>query len=87
MVDLCAWQVNLSELEAESQVHAVRYAWPLGNAGDTCCPGADVAAGLTVCAPANCPLFTNDNSLPANPFFARIEHGKCTCRKPQVCDA
>jgi hypothetical protein len=40
------------------QVHAVRYAWPLGGDGDTCCPGADVAAGLSVCVPANCPILS-----------------------------
>jgi hypothetical protein len=64
-----------------------RYAWPLGSDGDTCCPGADVAAGFTVCAPANCPILAKASQLPANPFFATVADGKCACEAPQVCSA
>jgi len=65
-----------------------RYAWPLGDDGDTCCPGADVAQGLTVCKPAACPILSEKSQLPANPFFAVVQpSGKCSCEAPQVCDA
>ena len=62
--------------------------WPLGGDGDTCCPGADVAAGLSVCVPAACPLLSAKAQLPANPFFATVTAaGKCSCEAPQKCDA
>ena len=80
-------EVDLSALGAATDVHAVRYAWPLAGDGDTCCPGADVSAGLTVCTPANCPLLSAKSQLPANPFFAKITAaGKCACELPQICD-
>lgn len=70
---------------------AVRLAWPLfgshGNPSDTCCPTASVQGGRGVCIPGNCPLYTNDSQLPANPFFATITDGRCACAAPQVCSA
>lgn len=78
--------LDLGALGDKNNVHAVRYAWPLGDDGDTCCPGADVSAGFTVCTPANCPILSAQAQLPANPFFATVADGKCTCAAPQVCD-
>eukprot|EP00937_MAST-01D_sp_MAST-1D-sp2_P001328 g1328.t1 len=77
---------------AGAEVHAVRYAWPLGDDGDTCCPQASVTGnGDTVvapCVPGSCPLLSAKSQLPANPFFARLtDAGKCECAAPQVCDA
>lgn len=63
---------------------AVRYGWPL-NGGDTCCPSLSVTQGLTPCVPGSCPLITATNSLPANPFYATLEDGKCKCMSPQTC--
>lgn len=65
---------------------AVRYGWPI-NGGDTCCPFQEVTKGLTPCVPGSCPLITATNSLPANPFYATLEGGKCKCMAPQKCDA
>ena len=79
-------ELDLSVLGDATNVHAVRYAWPLGDDGDTCCPGADVAAGYTVCAPGSCPILSEKSQLPANPFFAAVSNGKCSCEAPQVCD-
>lgn len=80
-------ELDLTVLGERTNVHSVRYAWPLGGDGDTCCPGADVDAGFTVCAPANCPILSESSQLPANPFFATITNGKCSCEAPTVCDA
>ena len=81
--------VDLSQMEAAgfTQLHAVRYAWPLGDDGDTCCPDYAVAQGLEVCVPANCPLLSAKSQLPANPFFSTVQGDKCKCEAPQVCDA
>jgi len=72
-------------------VHAVRYAWPLGDDGDTCCPDATVTGDhkVTACVPGSCPILSRSSQLPANPFFARINvgNGKFSCEPPQVCDA
>lgn len=64
---------------------AIRYGWPL-NGGDTCCPSLPVTQGLTPCVPGSCPLLTATNSLPANPFYATLEAGKCKCMSPQKCE-
>jgi len=58
-------ELDLTVLGERTNVHSVRYAWPLGDDGDTCCPGADVAAGFTVCTPANCPILSERSQLPA----------------------
>jgi hypothetical protein len=34
---------------------------------------------------AECPIMSS-SGLPANPFQAKIEQGKCSCVAPQVCD-
>lgn len=34
---------------------------------------------------AECPIMSS-SGLPANPFKAKIEQGKCSCVAPQVCD-
>lgn len=54
---------------------------------DTCCPGHAAQMGLAPCMPGNCPLYSDGSELPANPFFATIEGGKCHCLEPQTCDA
>ena len=68
---------------------AIRYAWPLlgRGASDTCCPTASVQNGRGACIPGNCPLYSGTSGLPANPFFATIQGGKCRCAAPQDCSA
>ncbi len=70
----------------------------VGSADDMCCvhasqlrdqsdpryPGPQ--GGTEVCVPGNCPLYSSLSELPANPFFAAIEDGKCKCQAPQACD-
>jgi sialate O-acetylesterase len=74
--------VDLSKLPSGSKPVAIRYAW--GNDdGDSCC----IPAGPTEpCVPASCPLWDPKSALPANPFIAKIDGGKCKCIPPQVCD-
>lgn len=70
---------------------AIRLGWPMfGHAYhncDTCCPTAKVQAGMGVCIPGNCPLYSSKSELAANPFFAGIKGGKCSCMAPQDCSA
>ena len=66
---------------------AVRYAWPLTDHGDTCCPGRDVAMGHAACIPGSCPLLSSPSYLPANPFYAALRGNRCVCTLPQTCDA
>jgi hypothetical protein len=81
-------EVDLTGMTAQhlTEIHAIRYAWPLGGDGDTCCPGADVSLGLSACVPGACPLLSEMSQLPANPFFATVTGGKCACEAPTVCD-
>ena len=80
-------QLDISGLGERTQLHAVRYAWPLGGDGDTCCPGQDAQQGFSVCTPGACPILATKSQLPANPFFARVKSdGKCSCEAPQQCD-
>jgi hypothetical protein len=79
-------ELDLSGLGERTDLQAVRYAWPLGGDGDTCCPGQDAQSGFSVCTPAACPILGAKSQLPANPFFATVANGKCACEKPQVCD-
>jgi hypothetical protein len=71
----------------------------VGSADDMCCvhssqigdhsdpryPGPP--GGIEPCVPGNCPIYSSVSELPANPFFAAIDDGKCRCQAPQVCDA
>merc|ERR1712232_334180 len=68
---------DLSAFQNE-EVLAVRYAWPLGDSGDTCCPQKDVSDGLAPCIPGSCPLMSAKAQLPANPFFATVDSGSAT---------
>jgi hypothetical protein len=75
-------------------VHAVKYAWPMGDDGDTCCPQVAVTGQneerVSACIPGSCPIFSKSHQLPANPFFAAVTvtgAGKCKCGAPQVYDA
>eukprot|EP01062_Namystynia_karyoxenos_P063041 TRINITY_DN5586_c1_g1_i8.p1 TRINITY_DN5586_c1_g1~~TRINITY_DN5586_c1_g1_i8.p1 ORF type:complete len:836 (+),score=174.70 TRINITY_DN5586_c1_g1_i8:78-2585(+) len=79
-------QVDLTPFAGE-EILSVRYAWSLGDSGDTCCPGRDVAQGLAPCIPSSCPLLAKSSQLPANPFFATVGDGKCHCMAPQQCSA
>ena len=91
----CEAEVLLATLSvqhglAEGTVHAVRYAWPLGDDGDTCCPSHAVTgqAPTAACAPGSCSIYSSKTELPANPFFALVTSGgKCECPSPQKCDA
>ncbi len=38
------------------------------------------------CVPASCPIWDPVSGLPANPFVAKLESGKCVCVDPQKCD-
>ena len=67
---------------------ALRYAWPLSDDGDTCCPEAIMTSGHAACIPANCPVKLSKTFLPGNPFYANITESRtCACLAPQVCDA
>eukprot|EP00937_MAST-01D_sp_MAST-1D-sp2_P002517 g2517.t1 len=68
---------------------AARAVLPLGGANVTdvtgvryavrdnpCCPGLDRA--VAPCPPASCPISAYNSTLPAVPFFARVEGGKCS---------
>ena len=45
-------QLDLSALGERTQLHSVRYAWPLGGDGDTCCPGLDAQVRVDPGSPA-----------------------------------
>ena len=60
---------------------AVRYAWGIVD----CCDLSDPSLYSEHGCIANCPL-VGSSGLPANPFMARIEGGKCTCVAPQRCE-
>ena len=76
--------VDLSGLEG--RLLAIRYGWPIADGADTCCPSSLVTHGREPCVPGSCPIITRKTSLPANPFYATIEFGKCKCLPPQRCD-
>lgn len=59
--------------------YAIRYAWT----GDCCSEDPPTS---DPCPLASCPVMGTQSNLPANPFVARIEDGKCKCVAPQVCD-
>ena len=59
---------------------AIRYAW-----GDYVCCGTRDRT-YTPCPPGSCPVMSSPAMLPAMPFFALIQDGKCKCIPPQVCD-
>jgi len=64
---------------------ALRYAWPLSDSGDTCCPDKQYTSGYAACIPANCPVKLSETYLPGNPFYASIVDGACVCLAPQQC--
>ena len=64
---------------------ALRYAWPLSDSGDTCCPDKMYTSGYAACIPANCPVKLSETFLPGNPFYASIIDGACVCLAPQQC--
>jgi hypothetical protein len=70
---------------------AIRYGWPLSDAGDSCCPNKNSTNGFAPCIPGNCPIKTGQSLLPANPFYANITAGTtsnvCACLLPQICNA
>eukprot|EP00054_Salpingoeca_dolichothecata_P010607 m.59131 g.59131 ORF g.59131 m.59131 type:complete len:367 (+) comp19074_c0_seq1:1277-2377(+) len=72
---------DLSPLNG-TQPSSVRYAWGIINC---CADPEDPMLYITKpCGPAACPIMSSSN-LPANPFMARIENGKCVCVPPQEC--
>eukprot|EP00117_Sycon_ciliatum_P047952 scpid52642/ scgid34202/ Sialate O-acetylesterase; Sialic acid-specific 9-O-acetylesterase; Yolk sac protein 2; Sialate O-acetylesterase small subunit; Sialate O-acetylesterase large subunit len=71
--------VDLSTLSG-SKPTAVRYAWQ----DYPCCGALDRT--YTPCAPGSCPVMASPSMLPAMPFFALLEGGRCKCIPPQVCD-
>jgi hypothetical protein len=60
---------------------AVRYAWGIVD----CCDHTDPNLYVTHGCVAACPIMSS-SGLPANPFQAKIENGRCACVTPQVCD-
>ena len=73
--------VDLSKLNGATPI-AIRYGWGNDNSDSCCAP----ASPTEPCVPASCPLWDPSSSLPANPFIARIEGGRCSCVPPQHCD-
>eukprot|EP00729_Bicosta_minor_P013526 gene13526-11065_t len=51
----------------------------------TCCDLTDPLLYVTHGCVAECPIYSAQSSLPANPFIAKIVGGKCECIAPQVC--
>lgn len=92
--DPLAVRLNLLPLGGATPL-AVRYAWgdadaPEGGSDVLCC--AEKLEDGVECSPAACPIMAVDKAavyggLPANPFLAKIEGGKCVCPLPQRCDA
>lgn len=85
--------VDLTPLHGAT-VHAVRYAWGVrsyvspGRFEEPLCCAASNDPQLSIskpCEPASCPIIAS-GGLPANPFMARVVHGRCKCLSPQVCD-
>jgi len=56
--------------KAGGVLSALRYAWPLSDDGDTCCPEALMTSGHMACTPANCPIKLSKSFLPGNPFVS-----------------
>ena len=71
--------VDLSPLNGSAPT-AIRYAWGIID----CCDHTDPALFVTHPCIANCPIQAK-SGLPANPFKARIDDGKCKCIAPQIC--
>lgn len=75
-------------------VSAIKYAWgendgPPNGSDVVCCAAADPRAG-DECKPFQCPIITIVPSapfagLPADPFLAKIDNGRCACPAPQSC--
>eukprot|EP00040_Diaphanoeca_grandis_P042178 m.264329 g.264329 ORF g.264329 m.264329 type:complete len:830 (+) comp55607_c0_seq1:15-2504(+) len=76
--------LDLSSLPSGATPLAVRYAWD--NDKDSCCPPLPQVGSLVPCAPGSCPIWDEVNKLPANPFIAMLDGGKCKCIAPQTCD-
>lgn len=53
-------------------ITGIRYAWGT----NPCCPALN--RNNIACPPASCPIQGFNSSLPAVPFWATIEGGKCT---------
>ena len=93
VVDLSALQLG----ERGAAVRAVRYASGSGGFNsstgevtghDRLCCGPTVDVTRAPCPLAACPLkATGLNALPAAPFFAEVQGGRCRCFAPQQCDA
>ena len=73
-------KVDLTPLKGKKPT-AVRYAWGIY----ACCDLTDPTLWVTHPCVAECPIYSADGLFPANPFFAKIEEGKCECIPPQVC--
>ncbi|CAK9076056.1 Sialate O-acetylesterase (H-Lse) (Sialic acid-specific 9-O-acetylesterase) [Durusdinium trenchii] len=65
--------------KTQGMAFGIRYAWK----GDCCDQRPATGAA---CPVASCPLMAQHSGLPANPFIAHIENGRCKCVAPQVCD-
>ena len=80
---------DLTLLGPTARLAAVRFAWgeQVGHGERLCCAeGLDPLLGRSKpCASAACPIVAS-GGLPANPFLARVEDGRCRCVPPQVCD-
>ena len=74
--------VDLTPLKGETPT-AVRYAW----GGVDCCDMTDPLLYVTHGCVAECPIYTAESALPANPFMAKIVDGSCECIAPQVCQS
>jgi len=73
--------VDLSPLEGATPT-AVKYAWGIID----CCDLTDPTAFTSKPCIANCPIM-GSTGLPANPFIAKINDGKCGCVAPQECSS
>jgi len=75
-----ATSVTVDLAKSNGVAFAIRYGWD----GDCC--SKEATKNGDPCPIASCPLVSKVTGHPANPFFAKIENGKCKCLAPQVCD-
>jgi hypothetical protein len=72
---------DLSKLNG-SVPAAVRYSWGIYD----CCNTDDPSLYIGKPCDADCPITSSTAPrLPANPFIAKLIHGKCSCVTPQAC--
>jgi hypothetical protein len=71
--------VDLSSIPEGAIPTAVRFAW----GHFSCCDHSDPDLFVTKPCIENCPIYTTESHLQANPFMAKIVNSQCECISPQ----